>query len=338
MADLTVVTGASGLVGANLIRSLLEQGRNVRTLIHWDRRAIEGLDVEVSGGNICDAESLYRAFDGADVVYHLAAHISLSMSDWPKTEEINVIGTRNVVDACIKCGVRRLVCFSSIHAYTQEPFDIPVDESRPLVDSTSYPPYDRSKAGGKKEVLKGIEKGLDAVVVHPTAIIGPYDYKMSYLNQALLLMAAGKLPVLLDGGFDWVDVRDVVAGAMKAEEVAACGSDYLLSGHWASMAELAEIIGEVTGRPAPALLCPLWLAYAGVPIAALVARMTGTRPFYTSVALKAIKSNRNICHDKAAKDLGYHPRPLKETIYETLLWFRKYGYIAFSDVESSSRR
>jgi dihydroflavonol-4-reductase len=337
MSNITVVTGASGLVGANMIRNLLEQGRGVRALIHADTRAIEGLDIEVADGNVCNPESLYPAFEGADVVYHLAARISLSMRDWPLVEQVNITGTRNVVDACIKCGVSRLVYFSSIHAYIQEPYHIPVDESRPLADSAGYPPYDRSKAGGKKEVLRGIEKGLDAIIIHPTAIIGPYDYKMSYLNQALLSMAAGKLPALIDGGFDWVDVRDVVAGAIKAEEVAACGSDYLLSGHWASMAELAKIIEEITGKQAPGLVCPLWLAYVGVPVAAIAAWITHTRPIYTGVALKAIKSNRNICYDKAAKDIGYHPRPLRETIYETLMWFRKYGYVAFVEAGKTAQ-
>ena len=171
-----VVTGASGHVGANLVRALLAQGRPTRTLLHLDRQAIEGLDVEIIEGDICDLESLCVAFDGADVVYHLAANISLLMDEWPLLELVNVIGTRNVVEACLRSGVRRLVHFSSSHALVQEPMDIPVDESHPLVESQGCPPYDRSKAAGEKAVCKGIERGLDAIIIYPTAIIGPHDY------------------------------------------------------------------------------------------------------------------------------------------------------------------
>jgi dihydroflavonol-4-reductase len=327
MAKTVMVTGASGHVGANLVRTLIARGREVRALVHIDRRALQGLDIETAEGDICDIDSLYRAFEGVDVVYHLAAFISLSMNDWPRVKQVNVTGTRNVVDACIKCGIRRLVHFSSIHAYIQHPFDIPIDECRPLIDSADHPPYDRSKADGKKEVLRGIERGLDAIIIHPTAIIGPYDYRMSHLSRALLAIAAGKLPALINGGFNWVDVRDVVAGSIQAEEKAAGGSDYLLAGHWASMVELAEMIGEITGKPSPGLVCPLWLAHAGIPFASLQAYLTGTKPIFTSVSLKAIKSNRNICHDKATRELGYHPRPLRETIYDTLSWWRENGYI-----------
>ena len=327
MAGKVVVTGASGHVGANLIRGLIAQGRDVRALVHSDRRALEGLGIEIIEGNICDVDTLYRAFEGADVVYHLAACITLSLEDWPIVEQVNVIGTRNVVDACIKRGVRRLVHFSSIHAFSQYPLDIPIDESRPLVDYNHHAPYDRSKALGKRIVLDAIEKGLDAVIICPTAIIGPYDYKISYLSWALLSLAGGKFPALIEGGFDWVDVRDVVNGAMIAEEKAASGSIYLLSGHWASMADLAHIIEDLFGTPCPGFICPLWLASVGVPFAAIYARITRTKPVFTKFTLNTVKSNRDIRHDRATRDLGYNPRPLKDTIYDTLVWLEENGYI-----------
>ena len=126
--------------------------------MHISCQAIDGLNVEKVQGDLCDLDSLCRAFDGVDVVYHLAASISLSMTDWSRLEEINVHGTRNVVEACRRTGVRRLVHFSSIHALVQEPLDIPVDESRPLVESKRYPPYDRSKAAAEREVQWGYRK------------------------------------------------------------------------------------------------------------------------------------------------------------------------------------
>jgi dihydroflavonol-4-reductase len=327
MPGTVVVTGASGHIGANLVRSLLAQGRDVRALVHMDRRAIEGLDIEIAGGDICDVNSLYKAFEGADVVYHLAASITLALDNWPLIEQVNVTGTRNVVDACIKCGVRRLVHFSSVHAFAQYPLDIPVTETRPIVDAENHPPYDRSKAMGKKIVLGEIAKGLEAVIICPTAIIGPYDYKISHLSWALLSIAGGKFPALVEGGFDWVDVRDVVAGAMAAEQNAPAGSMYLLSGHWASMSDLAKIVHDLFGSPVPGFTCPLWLAPVGIPFASIYARVTGTEPVFTKFTLNAIKSNRNISHEKATRELGYNSRPLRDTIYDTLLWLSDNGYI-----------
>ena len=215
---LTAVTDASGHIGANLVRALLKEGRPVRALVNTDRKALNNLNVETVQCDVCDPYSLYRAFAGADVVYHLATTIALSMNDWPAVEAVNVTGTRNVVDACLKCGVRRLVHFSSIHALLQEPLNSPVNELRPLVDSEDCPPYDRSKAAGEREVRQGIEQGLDAIILNPTGVIGPHDYKLSYFGEVLLAMAQGKLPALVEGGFDWVDARDVVQGALRAEE------------------------------------------------------------------------------------------------------------------------
>ena len=330
MTNTVVVTGATGHIGANLIRALLTQGRHVRALLHVNRQAIEGLEVEIASGDVCYPASLCQAFDGADVVYHLAARISLSMGDWPVVERVNVTGTRNVVEACLKCGVRRLVHFSSIHAFNQEPLDIPVDESRPFVESRRCPPYDRSKAAGEKEVRGGIERGLDAVIVNPTAVIGPYDFEPSYFGEALLAIARRRLPALVSGGFDWVDARDVVAGAMRAEECAPTGAKYLLSGNWVSIVEMAALVEEVTGVPAPRLSLPLWLAYVGTPFTAAFARLVGTRPIYTGVSLRALKSNRCISHERAARDLGYNPRPFRETLIDTLRWFQENGYLSCS--------
>ncbi len=323
----TVVTGANGHIGANLLRALLSQGRPVRALIHMNKQAIENLHTDVVEGNICDLSSLYRAFDGAEIVYHLAACISLSMDEWPLLEMVNVIGTRNVIDACLRCGVRRLVHFSSIHAFSQDPVDIPVDESRSLVESKHCPPYDLSKAAGEKEVLMGIERGLDAVIINPTGVIGPYDYGPSHFGQFLLSIASGSLPALVDSGFDWVDVRDVVEGAIRAEKQAPSGAQYLLSGHWVSMRDLADVVEKITSVPAPRLVCPMWLAPAGIPFVTAYARLTGKRPLYTRVALKALHSNRNISHQRASRDLNYHPRPFRETLIDTLRWFEESGYL-----------
>lgn len=322
-----VVTGAAGHVGANLVPALLARGRPVRVLVHADRRAFQGLEVEVIRGDIRNPESLINAFKNAEVVYHLAARISISQHDWPLLEAVNVAGTRNVVEACISCGVRRLVHFSTIHSIARSTGEGTVDESEFLVESRRYPAYDRSKAAAEREVHRGIEKGLDAVIVSPTGIIGPKDYKPSHFGDALLRLANGRLPSLVGGGFDWVDVRDVVRGALQAEERAPAGAKYILSGHWVSLREVAGLVEQITGVPAPGFVCPLWLAGVGAPFITAFDRIIGRRPLYTSVSLQALRDNRNISHRKATAELDYHPRPFKETLIDTLRWFEENGQL-----------
>jgi dihydroflavonol-4-reductase len=322
-----VVTGAGGHIGANLVRALIAQNRPTRCLVHVNDRALQGLAANIVPGDVGNLDSLCHAFEGADVVYHLAGCISLSMDDWPRLESVNVIGTRNVVEACRRTGVRRLVHFSSIHALVQEPFSNPVDESRPLVGSKRCPPYDLSKAAGERAVRQAIEQGMDAVIIYPTAIIGPRDYQLSFLGEALLLMARHRLPALVTGGFDWVDVRDVVVGAMLAEKNAPPGAAYLLSGHWVSISDIARMVAEITGTPVPGFVCPLWLARLGAPFIKAASRLNGKRPLYTSVSLRALRSNQHVSHVRATRELGYQPRPFRETLLDTLRWFEETGQL-----------
>jgi dihydroflavonol-4-reductase len=324
---ITVVTGASGHIGNNLVRNLLAQGRQVRVLVHRDNQGSVNSAIETIRGDISDQSSLVRAFQGADVVYHLAARISIDMGDWPALHHINTLGTGNVVSACIRCNVRRLVHFSSIDAIDQNPLTVPIDESSPLADSKRHPPYDRSKAAGEKEVQAGIARGLDAVIVNPTSIIGPYDYRPSFQGQMLMAMALRKLPSLVEGGFDWVDVRDVVFGAIQAEKLAPCGSRYILGGHWASIADIAHLVEKATGAAMPGFVCPLWLAGAGAPIVSAYERLCGRRSLFTRASIIALNSNRFINHSRAHTELGYNPRPLEETVSDTLQWFAVCGQL-----------
>ncbi len=321
-----VVTGATGHIGANLVRALIDKGTPTRCLMHKSHRAIDELDVEKVHGDVRDLDSLCKAFKGVDVVYHLAATISLSMADWPRLEAINVGGTKNVIEACRKTGVRRLVHFSSIHALTQEPLDIPVNEERELASGSRLPPYDRSKAAGERLVRQAIADGMNVVIIYPTAAFGPYDYMPSFFGEALIGIACRTLPAYVTGGFDWVDARDVAHGAMLAAAKAPAGSRYLISGHWVSMPEVAATIGEIIGvNTGGKFVCPLWLAHIGAPFIESYSKISHKRPLYTSVSLRALKSNKNISHEKATRELGYQPRPFRETLADTLKWFEENG-------------
>ena len=315
------ITGASGLVGGNLVRALLAQQRPVRALVHTDRRALTGLDVEIMRADLTDPASLQKAFTDVETVFHLASSISIRMDNWGEMERINVDGTRNVIDACLQCGARKLVYFSSIHAYQQEPFDQPLDETRPLLAGPDHPPYERSKAAAELLVRQAGELDLETLVIIPTAILGPNDFRPSYLGEALQLLAGGHLPALVQGGYDWVDVRDVVEGTLLANRLGKNGGRYILSGHWRSLREVARVMAEVTGARAPRLAVPIWLADVVQPAMAKLAQINGSQPLYTKVMLGAMRSNHQISHARAAEDLGYAPRPFEDTLRDTLNWF-----------------
>jgi len=312
-----LVTGAGGHIGGNLVRALLAGGRKVRVLVRNDTRPLEGLDVERVTGDVLKPETLTPAFDGIEVAYHLAAIITIEGDPDGRVWKTNVEGPRNVAAACRAAKVRRLVHFSSIHAFHQIPLLETLDETRPLSDGDAEMAYDRTKANGQKEILAAVRQGLDAVVVHPTAVLGPIDFKPSAMGQVLLDLYHRRLPALVDGGFDWVDVRDVVAGAILAEQHGRTGQSYLLSGEWRSVKELAELAREVAGVRPPRFTAPMWLARVGAPFLTGWSRLARTRPLYTADSLRALRSNRKISCERAQRELGYKARPLRETVADS---------------------
>jgi dihydroflavonol-4-reductase len=327
MSGTVLVTGAAGHVGGNLVRALLAQGgRRVRVLVHKDTRAIDGLDVERVQGDVLDAAAVRQAVDGAEIVYHLAAIVTTEGDPDGTAQRTNVEGPRNMVNACLDAKVKRLVHFSSIHAFQQQPLLESLDEARPLAEGKHEMAYDRTKAGGQREVWAGMKRGLDAVIIHPTAVVGPFDFKPSRMGQVLLDLYHRRLPSLVGGGFDWVDVRDVIAGAMAAETKGRAGENYLLSGEYRSVTELAHVAAQVTGVRAPRFTAPIWLAKVGVPFAVGWAKLARSRPLYTFDSLHALQlANQRISCAKAKTDFGYAARPLQDTVRDTYDWFREAG-------------
>ncbi|HPI88328.1 MAG TPA: SDR family oxidoreductase [Spirochaetota bacterium] len=321
------VTGASGHVGANLVRTLIEQGRKVKVLVRKDTRGLDGLNVEKIPGEVTNKDSLLRCFDGVDTVFHCAALISIDRIDANDVYHINIDGPKTIVEACLECGVKRLVHFSSIHAYSSHPEDEIIDENRQLASDKSHFPYDRSKALGQQEVLKGVEKGLDAVIVNPGAVIGPNDFKISRMGSVILDIYHRKLPMYPMGGYNWVDARDIVLGALAAEKKGRTGESYLLTGHWASFSELAAIVGRCAGIDTSRMRIPAWTAAMAAPFSIMMARITKTQPRLTPMAVRSIKMHRYISHMKATEELDYRPRPLEETVRDTLHWFEERGVL-----------
>jgi dihydroflavonol-4-reductase len=325
--DTVLVTGAAGHLGNNVVRELLARGRSVRILEHVESASLDGLPVTKRRGDILDRPSLDHAFADVEVVYHFAASVSVMAADGPRVTRTNVLGTRNVVEACLAHGVRRLVHASSVHALTSGGLNGVTDESCAPNLGRGVPSYDRSKAEGEAEVRAAVARGLDAVIVNPAGVIGPHDYFPHLAGRALIDMYQGGLPMIVGGGFNFVDARDVAAGALAAEVRGRTGERYLLSGRWASLRAMAAMMEAATGRRGPKLVAPLWLAKLGVPFIAGFAALTRGQPLYTAAALRALSEHRECTNAKARRELGFAPRPLEQTIADTFEFYRQAGLL-----------
>mgnify|MGYP003593927892 CR=1 FL=1 len=327
-----VVTGATGHVGSNLVRALIERGDQGRVLVRGRETALAGLELERVAGDVRDADSLRRAFAGAEIVYHLAAMISISGDPYGHVRAVNVDGTRRVAEAALACGARRMVHCSSVHAfdlYQRGGGGETIDEQWPRVpDAASHFAYDRSKAAGERALREVMARGLEAVIVHPSGAIGPFDFGPSRMGRVLLGLYHRSLPSLLAGSFDFVDVRDVVGGMIAAGERGRAGENYILAGDVLSLQALARLAHEVTGVRPPRLRAPMWLAHVGVPFVEAAGRILRQEPLYTRESLAVLASRGRFSWAKAGRDLGYAPRPMSETVRDTYAWFEQAGMLA----------
>ncbi len=322
---MNLVTGATGHIGNVLIRLLNERGERVRAMVMpgEDPSPLNGLDVEVVEADVLDYQSLLKAFDNIEVVYHLAGIISILPGKDHMVQAVNVSGTRNVIQAARSCGVRRLVYTSSIHALKRVPEGILIDESIPFDIEHAISSYDSSKASASMAVLNAVKDGMDAVIVCPTGVIGPYDFLRSEMGQLILDCVDQKPMLYVDGAYDFVDVRDVAQGLILAGEKGRCGESYILSGERIEVPDIIKIVQEVLGTRLFSLKIPFSLARFTANLTPLYYRLTRGRPRLTSYSLATLTANSNISHSKAHLELGYRPRPLRESLADTVKWFLK---------------
>ena len=188
--------------------------------------------------------------------------------------------------------------------------------------------YDYSKAEGEKIILEAVERGLDAVILCPSAVVGPFDYRGSYLGQALLKMYKNKIPALIPGGYYWVDVRDVVSAAIKSVQSGRKGEKYIISGNYCSLKDLSKIIGKMSGKNPPRLTVPVFLAFLVCPFFEFISTITKKKPMFTCQSLKIlISAPSNISLVKSQNELAYFPRPLEETLKDTFEWYKQNKYL-----------
>lgn len=319
-----VVTGATGHIGNVLVRELLARGKQVRALVlpSEDTGAISGLDVDVVRGDILDPDSLDRAFSGAEAVYHVAGLVVISPEQEALVNRVNVEGTINVIAAVERAGVKKLVYTSSIHSLVEPPKGRTIDESCGFDPNRSRGGYDRSKAHASLAVLNAAKRGLNAVIVCPTGVIGPYDYRVSIMGQVLLDLASGSLRAVPEGAYDFVDVRDVAIGHILACEKGRPGETYILSGECITVANLGRVVDEVSGRRRiTRVRIPAWLARVAAHVAMTVSALTRIPTRITKYSIETLLSNCDISSAKARRELGYSPRPLRDSISDSLRWF-----------------
>ncbi len=325
-----VVTGATGLVGNALLHALADRGMGpVRVLVRpgRDLSCLAGFDVEVVRGDTRDLDSLKAAFAGADAVFHLAGLITITKEKLERLREVNVEGTRNVIAACRAAGVRRLVHCSSIHAFIEPPFGTCTDESTPIDPERTIGNYGKSKAEATLLVKAAAGEGLDAVIVYPSGIIGPYDHRPSETGEFIVDACRGKIPATVDGRYNFVDSRDVAAGLVGAFERGRNGEGYLLTGSEISVPELFDILEQLSGTPKPRVHLPIGLVRAVAPLIPLYYKVVKQRPLFTTYSLHVISSNCEMSYQKAAEELGYSPRPLRQTLEDTVGWFKEQGML-----------
>jgi dihydroflavonol-4-reductase len=321
------VTGASGHIGNCLVRELIKKGFRVKALVHDFENDLAKLDVEIIRGNLLGIESLKKLCVGVDVVFHLAAKIELDNRHPEQVYAINVTGTKNMIDAAKWAGVKKFIHFSSIDAFRINPVEKVLNENTPLVE-TDKVIYAFTKAESERLILIAANEGLNAVILSPTAVIGPFDYRGSLLGSALIKIYQNKIPMLVSGGYDWVDVRDVAAAAIQAVDSGRKGEKYILSGSFCSLPELSEIIGKISGKRTPKLLAPVSLAKLAFPFIQLYYSLLKEKPVYTRQSLELlVNSPKNISFEKAKKELGYEPRPLEQTLRDAFNWYIENKYL-----------
>lgn len=323
------VTGATGHVGAVLVRELLARGQKVRVLLQpgVDTTAVAGLEVERIEGDLRDPKILEQGLDGCRQLYHLAALITLRNRDQDRLFEVNVLGTRNVLRAARKAGVRRAVHCSTFGAVGWSP-DGPSDEECLLDPFTCPLDYELCKALAETEALRACVAGLEVVIVNPSASIGPFDFAPSPLGRTLLALAHGRMRAYIPGRFDFVPVVDVARGHLLAMERGRPGERYLLTGRSTTLDELIDWVSELTDarRPLLRLPGPLLLPLLEAKDWLQARLMPWRQPVFTAQTVRILMLGKRGDHAKARRELGYEPTSVKSALRQALSWYRDQGW------------
>lgn len=328
----TLVTGAAGLIGSNLVRALLRDGHTVRAL-HLpgeDLRNLRGLDVELFAGDVTDRARMNRAVAGRDRVFHLAAIYALWLPRPEKMREVNVGGTRNVLEACLDAGVPRVVHTSSIAVFGGQGLGVHATERSPFRLGATGDLYSLTKYESHQVALEMVDRGLDLVIAAPCGPIGPGDVGPTPTGRILVSSVNLPVPVVVATEANLIDVRDCATGHILCAERGRTGETYLLGAHNVRPKDLVRLTMRELGIRRPVIELPI--GALGIPAHALAAatRVIKRPPLFTPAALRIARLGLTANCDKAIRELGLPQRPIIESIRDALAWFATHGYIRSS--------
>jgi dihydroflavonol-4-reductase len=324
------VTGASGFVGAAVVRRLLAEGWRVRGLVRAtsDRRNLAGLDVDVIVGDVTDTASLAPAVQGCAAVFHVAADYRLWVRDPKPMYRANVLGSLNVLEAAAAAKVPRMVYTSSVAVLGIRPDRLPADEATPVAEGQMIGHYKRSKYLAERAVRARADAlGYPLVTVNPSTPIGPGDIKPTPTGRILLDAAAGRMPAYVDTGLNLVHVDDVAAGHLLAHAAGVPGERYILGGEDFTLRAILEQVAEHLGRPARLVRLPHWSVYPVAALAEAWARLGGGEPRATLDGVRMATKHMYFSSRKAERTLGYRWRDPRVAIAAAVDWFKDNEYL-----------
>lgn len=328
MKKIYILTGSTGHLGNTIVELLKKEACEIRGLILPSEKELQTKGITYYKGDIRNKASLNSLFENTEnaevYVIHSAGIISLDEEVTPLIYDVNVKGTLNIIELSLEKKIQKLVYISSVDAIEADDVDKVIKEVNSFDPDRVAGGYGKTKAEASQAVLDATKKGLSAVVVHPSAILGPYDYSGTnkVVNQVKDFIQ-GKMPAYVEGTFDFVDVRDVALGCLLAAEKGRSGETYILSNNRYTFNEFLRIIKKANkgGKKIPKL--PLSMVLRLAPLLERSAAKQGKEPLFTTYSIRKLTGNSRFSHDKATKELGYIPRDLVDTIKDTVEWLRE---------------
>ena len=323
-----LVTGATGLVGANVARALLAANHTVRVGVRptSNRRGVEDLEVEEVLLALEDEASDRAAMEDCEVVIHAAAAVWIGRTGRETLERVNVEGTRTICRAAADAGVRRLVHVSSVDALGLRTLEEPADEACAPNMAWLDCAYVDTKLAAERVVLQWCSEGLDAVIVNPGYMIGPWDVRPSS-GQMVLEVARGLARLAPAGGNCFVDVRDVADGVLRALDKGVTGRRYILGGENLTYLEAWGLIARVVGVSGPIGVAPRPLLWTVGQAGALVGRVTGVEPAVNPISVVMGGLPHYFDSTRAKQELGYQNHELTRAVHDAWTWFGDAGYV-----------
>ena len=323
-----LVTGATGFVGANLVRELLGAGLTVRVLARrgGDRRTLAGLPVEIAEGDLLDRASMRRAVAGVRHLYHVAADYRLWARHPEEIYRSNVDGTRAILEEAAQAGTQRIVHTSTVGALGIPKDGTPGTEDTPVRLEDMVGPYKRSKFLAEQVALEIAARGAPLVVVNPSAPVGPWDIKPTPTGQMVVDFMCGKMFATMDTGLNLVHVRDVARGHLLAAERGRVGEKYILGHQNVSLDAIGALLAEITGVPPPRWRVPYGVAWGGALCMETFARLTRATPRVSLTAVRMAKKCMYFSPAKAVRELGLPQTDVREALGDAAEWFARHGY------------